>query len=86
MRTVGAFRVVQGMSLGLSPQAACEAAAEAIASFFRRRAKDWSDTQIGFIAVNKHGDIGAYALRSGFDYALRDHSRKELLHADSLLG
>ncbi|NBX45268.1 MAG: glycosylasparaginase [Gammaproteobacteria bacterium] len=86
MRTVGAFRVVQGMSLGLSPQAACEAAVEAIAAFFRRRAKDWSDTQIGFIALNKNGDIGAYALRSGFDYAVRDQSRTELLRAESLLG
>ncbi|MGA1464040.1 MAG: N(4)-(beta-N-acetylglucosaminyl)-L-asparaginase [Steroidobacteraceae bacterium] len=86
MRTVGAFRVVQAMSLGLSPQAACERAVEAIANFFQRRGKDWSDTQIGFIAVNKQGDVGAYALRSGFNYALKTESREELLPADSLLG
>lgn len=84
IRTVGAFRVVHGMSQGLSPQAACQAAVEAIAEFFRRRGRDWSETQIGFIALNRQGETGAYALRPGFNYAVRDADRALLQDADHL--
>jgi len=85
IRTVGSFRVVQGMAQGLSPHQACKAAIQAIAEFFTRRGKDWSHTQIGFIALNKSGEIGAYSLRPGFNYAVQSADRAELLDAEYLL-
>ncbi|MFZ9970606.1 MAG: N(4)-(beta-N-acetylglucosaminyl)-L-asparaginase [Bacteroidia bacterium] len=85
IRTVGSFRVVSGMSQGLSPRDACKAAIEAIADFFKRRGKDWSNTQIGFIAINAQGETGAFALRKGFNYAVKDANRAELIDAEFLL-
>jgi len=85
IRTVGSFRVVAAMTAGKSPQAACKQAVEEIHRFFVRRGVDWGDTQIGFIAVNLHGETGAYALRPGFSYAVRTQDRDELIRVPSLL-
>jgi N4-(beta-N-acetylglucosaminyl)-L-asparaginase len=50
------------MRQGLSPQEACE---EAINRIFQK--KQFSPTdQVGYISVNKNGEIGAFSLREGF--------------------
>ena len=36
------------------------------------RKKDPKDTQIGFLALNKKGEYGSYALHKGFNYAVYD--------------
>jgi N4-(beta-N-acetylglucosaminyl)-L-asparaginase len=82
---VGSFRVVAAMTAGKSPQAACKQAVEEIHRFFVRRGVDWGDTQIGFIAVNRRGETGAYALRPGFSYAVRTPDRDDLIRVPSLL-
>jgi N4-(beta-N-acetylglucosaminyl)-L-asparaginase len=38
----------------------------------QRRNKDLKEIQIGFIALNKQGQYGAYCLQSGFNYAVYD--------------
>jgi len=81
----GTHRAVAAMTAGKSPQAACKQAVEEIHRFFVRRGVDWGDTQIGFIAVNLHGETGAYALRPGFSYAVRTQDRDELIRVPSLL-
>ena len=85
IRTVGSFRVVAAMTAGKSPQAACKQAVEEIHRFFVRRGVNWGDTQIGFIAVNRRGETGAYALRPGFSYAVRSPEQDELIRVPSLL-
>jgi N4-(beta-N-acetylglucosaminyl)-L-asparaginase len=85
IRVVGSFRVVEEMRHGASPQEACEQAVKAIRDKFVLRGKDWSNTQIGFIAINPQGDIGAYALRPGFTYAVKTGNVAEVRKASYLL-
>ena len=70
IRTVGSYKVVSEMERGLSPQMACEEAVRKIFNFFERRKQNVDDTQIGFIAMNKMGDIGSFSLMPGFQYAV----------------
>lgn len=81
MKTLGSFLVVELMRNGASPQQACEEAIKRIASSKMMH----SSMQIGYIALNKAGEIGAYALRSGFQYAVYSNNKNKLYDAESLL-
>ncbi len=65
LKTCGTFLVVELMRQGKSPQEACEEAVKRIAA-----KQDYKNFQIGYIAVNKAGEVGAYSIHSGFDYAI----------------
>jgi N4-(beta-N-acetylglucosaminyl)-L-asparaginase len=82
---VGAVTATGQGEDGASPQEACEQAVKAIRDKFVLRGKDWSNTQIGFIAINPQGDIGAYALRPGFTYAVKTGDVAEVRKASYLL-
>jgi N4-(beta-N-acetylglucosaminyl)-L-asparaginase len=75
IRNVGSFLVVELMRQGRSPQAACKAAVERILT----RKPATKDLQVGFLAINKQGEVGAWAIQSGFSYALCDGKRQDLL-------
>ncbi|MDC6387362.1 N(4)-(beta-N-acetylglucosaminyl)-L-asparaginase [Maribacter sp. PR1] len=64
VRTVGSFLIVELMRQGKSPQEACEEGVKRIIA----KNKDKQDFQIGFIAINKNGDTGAYCIHPGFTY------------------
>lgn len=85
VRVVGSHLVVELMRNGLSPQEACEEAVKRIKKKFELRKMDMKETQIGFIALNKNGEHGAFCLQKGFNYALKDKSRNELINSTSLL-
>jgi N4-(beta-N-acetylglucosaminyl)-L-asparaginase len=85
VRVVGSHLVVELMRNGLSPQEACEEAVNRIKKKFELRKMDMKETQIGFIALNKNGEHGAFCLQKGFNYALKDKSRNELINSTSLL-
>lgn len=72
IRTVGSHLVVELMRQGHSPQAACEQAVKRIIKFTQQRKKNLDDIQVGFIALNKAGEYGAYCIHSGFTYAVHD--------------
>jgi isoaspartyl peptidase/L-asparaginase-like protein (Ntn-hydrolase superfamily) len=80
MKTLGSFLIVEMMRLGKSPQKACEIAVERIA----KKIKNYKEIQVGFIALNKKGEIGAFALQEGFEYALYKNNRNELLKSKFL--
>lgn len=85
IRTVGSYRVVSEMEKGLSPQMACEGAVRKIFNFFKRRKQNFDDTQIGFIAMNKSGDIGSFSLKAGFQFAVCKKGEKpELINSPYL--
>ncbi|MBK6266201.1 isoaspartyl peptidase/L-asparaginase [Marivirga sp. S37H4] len=85
IRVVGSHLVVEQMRHGKSPQLACEAAVKLILKKFQLREKDFSTTQIGFIALNKAGEYGSYCLQKGFNYAVLDQKEgNRLLDADYL--
>lgn len=64
VRTVGSFLIVELMRQGKSPQEACEEGVKRI----MEKNKDRKDFQIGFIAINKKGETGAYCIHPGFSY------------------
>lgn len=64
VRTVGSFLIVELMRQGKSPQEACEEGVKRIIA----KNKDYKDFQIGFIAINKSGETGAYCIQPGFSY------------------
>ncbi|TVZ16703.1 isoaspartyl peptidase/L-asparaginase family protein [Maribacter sp. MAR_2009_72] len=64
VRTVGSFLIVELMRQGKTPQEACEEGVKRIIA----KNKDKQDFQIGFIAINKQGETGAYCIHPGFTY------------------
>lgn len=63
VKTVGSFLVVELMRQGKSPQEACE---EAISRIVNKPNSDYKNFQVGYIAVNKKGDTGSYAIHQYF--------------------
>ena len=80
IRICGSHSVVEYMRQGLSPEEACKAAVEKIARIKKEKAKE---IQIGFIAINKKGETGGYALHPGFSYAIKSGSEERLIPAKS---
>jgi len=67
VRIVGSHLVVELMRQNLTPEAACKKAIERIVTKRKEKAKG---LQVGFIAVNKKGEFGGYALQKGFTYCV----------------
>ncbi|WP_461092845.1 isoaspartyl peptidase/L-asparaginase family protein [Spirosoma gilvum] len=80
MRTCGSFLVVELMRQGRTPQQACEEAAMRIV-----KKQDYKDIQVGFIAVNKRGEYGAYSIQPGFNYTLSQQQKTQVTDAKSYL-
>lgn len=76
MRTVGSFLVVELMRQGYSPEDACKCALERIIA---KKPQVVKEIQVGFLALNKNGEYGAYALQKGFTFAVRDAQNQDLL-------
>lgn len=81
MKNVSSFLIVELMRQGNSPQKACELAMERII----KRNPQYSDYQVGFIAMNKKGEVGAYCIHPGFTYARYADSVNENINSKSLL-
>ena len=76
VRIVGSHLVVELMRQGLKPEAACRAAVERIIRKNPDRAKT---LQVGFIALNKKGEYGAYSLQKDFTMAVKN-GKEEKVH------
>lgn len=81
VRTCGSFLVVELMRQGATPQEACEEAVIRI----QKRHSNFKDFQVGFLAVNKAGQIGAYAVQKGFEYALCKEGENKMYKSESLV-
>lgn len=75
MRMCGTHLVVELMRQGYSPEMACRKAVERI---MKKSPKDLKDVQVGFLAINKNGEYGGYALQTGFDYAVYSNRHSNL--------
>ena len=80
MKTLGSFLIVELMRQGASPQEACE---EGIARITQKQ--HYKDMQIGYLAINKSGEHGAYAVHPGFNYALHQNQENKLINSDSFI-
>ena len=80
IRVCGSHSVVEFMRQGMSPEEACKAAVEKIARIKKEKAKD---IQVAFIALNKKGEVGSYALQKGFTYALKNNNEERMVPVKS---
>ncbi len=76
VRNVGSFLVVELMRQGYSPEQACR---EAVMRIIRRKPETAKHIQVGFLALNKKGEYGAYAIQQGFSFAVCDAKKQDLL-------
>lgn len=79
VKTVGSFLVVELMRQGKSPQDACE---EAISRIVKKPNSDYKNFQVGYIAVNKKGETGSYAIHQYFSMTRFQEGKNENLQAD----
>ena len=81
IRIAGSHLVVELMRQGKSPQQACEEAVHRIIKLTKARNKNLTDIQVGFIALNKSGEVGSYCIQGGFNYAVYDATGNRLIDA-----
>jgi N4-(beta-N-acetylglucosaminyl)-L-asparaginase len=80
IKIVGCHLVVELMRQGNSPQDACRLAVERILKKNPTKAKE---IQVGFLALSKNGEYGAYCLQQGFNYAVHDSNGNRLIDSKS---
>jgi len=73
IKTVGSFLIVEFMRQGKSPQEACELAVKRIIE----KNPDSKNFQVGYLALNKQGQTGAYSIQKGFTYNVFNPTKKE---------
>lgn len=77
IRIAGSHTVVELMRQGHSPMEACKLTVERIIS----KHSDLTNLQCGFLALDKNGNVGAYSVYNGFNYALKTNSGERLVDA-----
>ncbi len=76
IRNAASFLVVELMRQGRTPMDACR---EAIERVVRKRPQASRTLQVCFLAMNRDGEVGAFALHDGFVYAVCDAGQREAL-------
>lgn len=79
IRICASFLIVELMRQGRTPQEACE---EAIRRLVAKN-KGIQDIQAGFLAINKEGEVGGFAVHPGFNYAKATKEGNVLIDAGS---
>jgi len=80
IKIVGSFMIVELMRQGNSPQVACQKAIERIVNKYPDVRNN--DTQVGFLALNKQGEVGGYSVRPGYSVAVSEKKRTYLFDPD----
>lgn len=78
MKTLGSFLVVELMRQGRSPQEACEEAVMRII-----QTQPYKEFQIGYLAINKRGEVGSYCIQPGFSYTKYQDNNNEVIESKS---
>lgn len=78
IRIAGSHTVVELMRQGKTPQEACKLAVERIIS----KHTNLEGLQCGFLAIDKNGNVGAYSVYNGFNYAYTDSTQHKLVDAE----
>ena len=76
IRISGTHTVVEYMRQGYSPVEACKMTVERA---IKKRKYKGDDIQVGFLALNKDGEYGAYSISKDFQYAVYSDSEKNIL-------
>jgi N4-(beta-N-acetylglucosaminyl)-L-asparaginase len=67
IRICGTHLIIELMRFGYAPEKACE---EAVKRIIKRNPEKAKTFQVGFIALSKKGEIGAFAIAKGFSYSV----------------
>ena len=83
IQVAGCHLVVELMRQGRSPEEACREAAGRIT----KKHSKWneSDVQACFIAMGKDGTVGSYSIKKGFQYAVLEGEKENLIDAPYLI-
>ena len=83
IRICGTHLVVEFMRQGYSPEKACRKAVERIVKRDKEKAKK---LQVGFLAVNKKGEYGAYAIQKGFVFSVKSNNENQIHQSKYILS
>lgn len=78
LRTLGSFLIVEEMRRGKHPQKAVEMAVKRIVEKYPKQAKE---NQVGFIALDRKGRYGAFAIQEGFNYVVYQKDKNQVFEA-----
>lgn len=78
IRICGTHLVVEYLRMGYSPETACKKAVERIINRNPEKAKG---LQVGFLALDKKGRYGAYAVQKGFVFAVKSDNEERIIPA-----
>ena len=67
IRICGTHTVIEQMRFGRSAEEACR---EAISRVVKRNPAKAKEMQVGFVALSKKGEIGAFAIQKGFSFTV----------------
>jgi N4-(beta-N-acetylglucosaminyl)-L-asparaginase len=91
IRICGTHTIIEQMRFGQTPEQACREAIRRIVKRdpekgkARKRAQDDPEFQVGFLALSKTGELGAFSIHKGFTYAVTnaDHTKGKVFEAKS---
>ena len=75
IRICGTHLVVEFMRQGYAPEKACQKAVERIV---RRDSVKAKTLQVGFLAMNKKGQYGAFAIQKGFVFSVKSNNENQI--------
>ena len=78
VRICGSHAVVELMRAGNSPEMACKKAVERMIRLRKDKSKGM---QVGFVALNKKGQFGGFAIQKGFTYAVQSKAGVKVYEA-----
>ncbi|RCH56188.1 glycosylasparaginase [Mucilaginibacter hurinus] len=76
IRVAGSALIVELMRQGYPPKAACK---EVVERIIKKRKDAVKDSQVGFLAINKKGEYGAYAIQNDFTFAVSTSRKQDIL-------
>lgn len=81
LRTVGAHSVIESMRHGKTPQQACEAVIKRI----MQKIPGSENYQVGVLALDYKGRVGACGVQQGFTYAVANRKDNKLNSAKAII-
>jgi isoaspartyl peptidase/L-asparaginase-like protein (Ntn-hydrolase superfamily) len=84
IKIAGSFLIVELMRQGKAPQDACRLALERMVKK-QPQYHDAGGFTVGFVALNKAGDVGAMSYRKGLQYSLHKGGVNRIIDADYLV-
>ncbi|MDZ4756910.1 MAG: N(4)-(beta-N-acetylglucosaminyl)-L-asparaginase [Bacteroidota bacterium] len=82
IRIAGSHLVAELMRNGMHPEKACKTAVERI---YKRKKDNIKNIQVGFIAINLEGEVGAFGIHKGFTYAVKTDTIDEIYQGKFLM-